>query len=131
MPQVAAIILLGSLLAFYGNQLPDRLWSAYVPILFLFYRCNPAWRLPLLLAAAWLWSSAILHHHLDHRLLRVWVGGEGPRPRVDAWLDATAVRQAATSAPDPATVVRATVAPGIAMAVRDAEEFVQRWRPWR
>jgi len=69
MPQVAAIILLGSLLAFYGNQLPDLLWSAYVPILFLFYRCNPAWRLPLLLAAAWLWSSAILHHHLDHRLL--------------------------------------------------------------
>ena len=68
MPRVAAIILLGSLLAFFGNQLPDRLWSAYLPMLLLFYRFNPAWRLPLLLAAAWLWSAALLHYHLDHRL---------------------------------------------------------------
>lgn len=68
MPAFAAIVVLGSLLALYGNDLPDRLWSAYVPMLLLFAGCNPAWRRPLLLAAAYLWAAALMHYHLDHRL---------------------------------------------------------------
>jgi competence protein ComEC len=69
MPQHAAAIVLGSLLAFYGNELPDQSWSALLPILLLLCLYNPAYRLLLLAAAAYLWSSALFHHHLDHRLL--------------------------------------------------------------
>lgn len=69
MPQLAVAIVLGSLLAFYGNELPDQSWSAFAPMLLLlgFYcRCHR----PLLLAAAvYLWSSALFHYHLDHRLI--------------------------------------------------------------
>lgn len=69
MPQHAVAIVLGSLLAFYGNELPDRFWSAYVPILLLLCRYNPPYRLLLLAGAAYLWGSALLHYHLDHRLI--------------------------------------------------------------
>lgn len=69
MPQHAVAIMLGSLLAYYGNELPDRYWSAYAPILLLLCRYNPPYRLLLLAGAAYLWSSALLHYHLDHRLI--------------------------------------------------------------
>ena len=69
MPQHALAIVLGSLLAFYGNELPDRSWSALVPILLLLYRYGTAYRFILVLAAAFLWSSAVFHYHLDHRLV--------------------------------------------------------------
>ncbi len=72
MPQHAIAIVLGSLLAFYGNELPDQSWSALLPILLLLCLYNPAYRLLLLAAAAYLWSAAVFHHHLDHRLLEAY-----------------------------------------------------------
>ena len=69
MPQHALAILVGALLAFYGNRLPDPFWSAYAPALLLLACCHSRYRFLLLLAAAFLWSSALLHHHLSHRLL--------------------------------------------------------------
>jgi competence protein ComEC len=59
----------GALLAFYGNRLPDPFWSAYAPALLFLACCHSRYRFLLLLAAAFLWSSALLHHHLSHRLL--------------------------------------------------------------
>jgi competence protein ComEC len=68
MPQYAFAMVFGALLALYGNQLPDRFWSALLPIpLLLFYYC-PKFRFLLLLAATYLWSAALFHYHLDHRL---------------------------------------------------------------
>ncbi len=72
MPQHAIAIVLGSLLAFYGNELPDQFWSALLPILLLLCLYHPAYRLLLLAAAAYLWSAAVFHHHLDHRLLEAY-----------------------------------------------------------
>ncbi|MCP4391532.1 MAG: DNA internalization-related competence protein ComEC/Rec2 [Gammaproteobacteria bacterium] len=72
MPQFAIAMVLGSLLAYYGNELPDRSWSALVPILLLLCRYNPRFRMLLLMAAAYLWSSALLHQDLDHRLLEAY-----------------------------------------------------------
>ena len=69
MPQLAVAILLGSLSAFYGNELPDRFWSAIAPLLLLLCCYCPGHRFLLLAAAAYLWSSALFHHHLDHRLI--------------------------------------------------------------
>jgi competence protein ComEC len=68
MPRHAVAILAGALLAVYGNQLPDRAWSSYLPLLLLLWRFCPRWRWLLLAAAAHLWSLALLHIHLDHRL---------------------------------------------------------------
>lgn len=68
MPQHALAIVLGSLVALYGNELPDPYWSAFMPIaLLLFFYCSSQ-RFILLLAAAYLWSSAVFHYHLEHRL---------------------------------------------------------------
>ncbi|MCP4469767.1 MAG: DNA internalization-related competence protein ComEC/Rec2 [Gammaproteobacteria bacterium] len=69
MPQHALAILMGALIAFYGNRLPDPFWSAYAPALLLLACCCCRYRFVFLLAAAFLWSSALLHHHLSHRLL--------------------------------------------------------------
>jgi competence protein ComEC len=69
MPQHALAILVGALLAFYGNRLPDPFWSAYAPLLLLIACCYSRYRSILLLAAAFLWSSALLHQHLSYRLL--------------------------------------------------------------
>ncbi len=68
MPQHAVAILLGSLLAFYGNQLPDQYWSAFAPICLLLCFSSPAYRFVLLITASFLWSSGVLHYHLEHRL---------------------------------------------------------------
>ncbi len=68
MPQQALAIVLGSLVALYGNELPDQYWLAFMPItLLLCYYC-PAYRFVLLFASAYLWSSAAFHYHLEHRL---------------------------------------------------------------
>ena len=72
MPQHAIAIVLGSLLAFYGNDLPDQSWSALLPILLLLCICNPAYRLLLVAASAYLWSCTLFHYHLDHRLLEAY-----------------------------------------------------------
>jgi len=69
MPRYAIAILAGALLAVYGNQLPDRAWSAYWPLLLLLCRFCPAWRWLLLTAAAHCWCLALLQVDLDHRLI--------------------------------------------------------------
>ncbi len=74
MPQLALAIVLGSLLAFYGNELPDRAWSAFMPILLLLCRYCPGYRFALVLSAAFLWSSTVFHYHLDHRLITTYDG---------------------------------------------------------
>ena len=68
MPHVALAILLGALLAFYGNQLQDPFWSAYAPLLLLLARCNRHCRLLCVLGFGLLWSSAVLHQYSAHRL---------------------------------------------------------------
>ncbi len=72
MPQYALAMVLGSLLAYYGNELPDRFWSALVPMLLLLVVYNPRFRLLLLMATAYLWSAALLQQDLDHRLLQAY-----------------------------------------------------------
>ncbi|MBT8146464.1 MAG: DNA internalization-related competence protein ComEC/Rec2, partial [Gammaproteobacteria bacterium] len=69
MPQQALAIVLGSLVALYGNELPDAYWSAYLPMLLLLVFFCPAYRLVLLFCSAFLWSSAVFHYHLEHRLV--------------------------------------------------------------
>jgi competence protein ComEC len=68
MPQYALAILFGALLAFYGNLPPDIFWSAYLPLCLLFARYCPRYRFLCLLAASLLWSSAVIHQQLSHRL---------------------------------------------------------------
>ena len=68
MPQHALAIVLGSLVALYGNELPDPYWSAFMPLAVLLFFYCPTYRFVLLLAAAHLWSSAVFHYHLEHRL---------------------------------------------------------------
>ena len=69
MPLHAAAIVLGSLLAYYGNELPDLTWTAYAPILLLLCFYQPNYRFILLAATAYLWSCALFHYHLAHRLV--------------------------------------------------------------
>ena len=68
MPQFAVAILIGALLAFYGNQPPDIFWSAYLPLCLLFARYCPRYRFLCLLVASLLWSSVVIHQQLAHRL---------------------------------------------------------------
>ena len=68
MPQYALAVLAGALLAFYGNQLQDSFWSAYLPLLLLLARYSPRYRCLCLAAASLLWSSTMLYWQLDHRL---------------------------------------------------------------
>ncbi|MDH3388008.1 MAG: DNA internalization-related competence protein ComEC/Rec2 [Gammaproteobacteria bacterium] len=69
MPGYAVAIVLGSLLAFYGNELPDSSWSAFAPLLLLLCFFLPRYRFLLLAATAYLWSCALFHVHLEHRLV--------------------------------------------------------------
>jgi competence protein ComEC len=69
MPQIALAILLGALLAFYGNQLQDPFWASFAPLLLLLARCNPKYRFVALLAAGMLWSGSLMQLHLSHRLV--------------------------------------------------------------
>jgi len=68
MPQYALAILIGALLAFYANQPPDIFWSAYLPLFLLLARYCPRYRFLCLLAASLLWSNAVIHRQLSHRL---------------------------------------------------------------
>jgi competence protein ComEC len=69
MPQHALAIVLGSLFAFFGNELPDPLWSAFLPILLALSFLSPGYRFITLMAAAFLWSCSVFHYQLDHRLV--------------------------------------------------------------
>ncbi|MBT8436040.1 MAG: ComEC/Rec2 family competence protein [Gammaproteobacteria bacterium] len=68
MPLFALATVLGSLAALYGNQLPDSYWSALMPVAMLLFFFCPTHRFILLLVIAYLWSSAVFHYHLEHRL---------------------------------------------------------------
>ncbi len=68
MPQHALAVVLGSLLAFWGNELPDPLWSAFLPILLALSYLSPGYRFITLMTAAFLWSCSVFHYELDHRL---------------------------------------------------------------
>jgi competence protein ComEC len=68
MPQFALAILFGALLAFFGNQPLDIFWSAYLPLCLLFARYCPRYRFLCLLTASLLWSNAVIHQQLAHRL---------------------------------------------------------------
>ena len=68
MPLHALAILLGALLAFYGNQPQDSFWSAYVPLLLLLFRFCPDYRFICLLATGLLWCNIAIHTNLSHRL---------------------------------------------------------------
>jgi len=68
MPQHALAVVLGSLFAFFGNELFDSLWSAFLPILLALAFLNPGYRFITLMAAAFLWSCSVFHYELDHRL---------------------------------------------------------------
>jgi uncharacterized protein (DUF58 family) len=65
--------------------------------------------------------AEIFHSGLDHTTIVFVTGPRGP--------------SSVLTHTDRISTVRvgegATAAPGIAMAVKDAHEFVQRWRPWR
>ena len=69
MPQHALAILVGALFAFYANRLPDPFWTAFAPLLLILACCQPRYRFVLLIAISFLWSSALFHNHLTHRLL--------------------------------------------------------------
>ena len=68
MPRYAFVIFLGSLAAFYQNQIPDGLWLSWAPMALFFGWVSPRYRLGFLFLAAWLWCSGLLHIHLDYRL---------------------------------------------------------------
>ena len=71
MPQHALAVGLGALLAWFGNSLPDTSCVALSPLLLIAAGCLPRYRFALLLSAAYLWSGALLQHHLDYRLAAV------------------------------------------------------------
>ncbi len=68
MPLRAIAIIFGTGLAFFGNQLPDLYWSTLLPILLWLAFCNRECRFLLLLAASFLWASALLQYHLEFQL---------------------------------------------------------------
>lgn len=68
MPRYTLAIVAGALLAFYGNQLFDRFWSSYWPIVLLFSWALPRYRLALILICSLLWSNGYLQYQLDGRL---------------------------------------------------------------
>ena len=69
MPLNALAMLFGTLVAFYGNQLQDSFWSAYLPLLLLLFRFCPNYRFVCLLAVGFLWGNMALHAQLAQRLV--------------------------------------------------------------
>ena len=91
MPLYALAILFGTLVAFYGNQLQDSFWSAYLPLLLLLFRFCPTYRFVCLLAVGLLWGNMALHSQLAQRLVDgfdnrgvMLVGTVADLPRVDS-----------------------------------------------
>lgn len=65
---ISIAIVFGSVLAFWGYQLPDSLWLSFIPFLLLLARYQPAYRVIYLFIAAFLWASFHLQLQLDKRL---------------------------------------------------------------
>ena len=68
MPQSAFAVLLGTLLAFFGNQPLELFWSAYIPMLLLLVRYNPRYRFICLLVIGLLWGNIAVNQQLSQRL---------------------------------------------------------------
>ena len=64
----ALAIVLGSMLAFYGSDITDRFWIAYLPLLLVFAWSQPRYRFFILIGIAFLWTSLHLLQALDSRL---------------------------------------------------------------
>ncbi len=64
----AVAIVLGSMLAFYGGDIPDRFWISFLPVLSICACFNPRYRFFILIGVAYLWSSLHLLYALESRL---------------------------------------------------------------
>ena len=64
----ALAIALGSMLAFYGSDIPDRFWISYLPVLLIFACFNPRYRFFILTGTAYLWTCLHLLYALESRL---------------------------------------------------------------
>ena len=65
---ISIAIVFGSALAFWGYQLPDPLWTSFLPFLLLLAKLQPPNRVIYLFIAAFLWASFHLQLQLDKRL---------------------------------------------------------------
>ena len=68
MIKTAIAMVLGSVIVFYGNLIPERHWIAYLPVLLLFAFFVPAYRFLITLFAACLWAGLWVQQSLDTRL---------------------------------------------------------------
>ena len=64
----ALAIALGSTLAFYGSDIPDRFWFAYLPLLLICACFIPRYRFFIFICIAYLWTNLHLLHTLESRL---------------------------------------------------------------
>ena len=68
MIRVAITLVVGSIVAFYSNLIPDRYWISYLPVLLLLALLNSKYRFPILLMASYLWACFNIQNTLDVRL---------------------------------------------------------------
>jgi competence protein ComEC len=68
MINTAIALFLGSVVAFYSSDIPDRYWISYLPVLLLLAFLNSRYRFPLLMIAAYLWTGLNIQQALDIRL---------------------------------------------------------------
>ena len=68
MIRVAIALVVGSIVAFYSNLVPDRYWISYLPVLLLLALLNSKYRFPILLVASYLWACLNIQNALDVRL---------------------------------------------------------------
>ncbi|MFV2032132.1 MAG: DNA internalization-related competence protein ComEC/Rec2, partial [Gammaproteobacteria bacterium] len=68
MVNYAIAIALGSMLAFYGSDIPDPFWISYLPALLLSAWSTPRYRFLILIVLAYLWTSLHLLFALESRL---------------------------------------------------------------
>ena len=68
MIKTAIAMVLGSVIVFYGNLIPERHWIAYLPFLLLFAFLVPGYRFLITLFAACLWAGLWVQQSLDTRL---------------------------------------------------------------
>jgi len=68
MPRYSLAIVVGCWVAYYANALPDPGWFMFAPLLAGIAWLQPRYRIVCLVGAAFLWSSAVFHYHLERRL---------------------------------------------------------------
>ena len=68
MIKTAIAMVLGSVIVFYGNLVPERDWIAYLPALLLIAFFNHRYRFPIILLASCLWSGFWIQQVMDTQL---------------------------------------------------------------